>query len=232
VVNGTPLHHEWENPEAVLLVPFLPPKSRVMGSTPKCGTMEINRRELLSAAIPAALGTTLAVGVADVPAAIVGTQAVPTIEMGLGELGSPSNIFVREFRFLFWFDHMGPEFNHSITFDRVKREIKFKSYEIYRDGKVLIQDWTDAMVNGAFPDETMTLATYDGCGTELYRKRFTGLKVKACTNSFNCSSSECALPEVTLSYETYKDVPVGSEQHPTQAKEIQIDHLNGRSWIL
>lgn len=194
--------------------------------------MEINRRELLSAAIPAALGTTLAVGASELPAAIVGTQAVPNIDMGLGELGSAKNTFVREFRFLFWFDHMGPEFNHSVTFDRVKREIKFKNYEICRDGKVLIQDWIDAMINGAFLNETMTLATYDGCGQELYRKKFTGLKIKACVSAFNCESSECAMPEVCLSYETYKDVPVGKEEHPTKAKEIQIDHLNGRSWIL
>ena len=196
--------------------------------------MEINRRELLSAAIPAALGTAVvSVGASELPAAILGTVAVPNIPMGLGELGSPTNTFVREFRFLFSFDHMGPEFNHSITFDRVKKEIKFKNYEIYRsDGRILIQDWVDSMINGAFPDETMFLSTFDGCGKELYRKRFTGLKVKACVNSFNCSSSECAMPEVCLSYETYKDVPVGNELHPTKAKEIQIDHLNGRSWIL
>lgn len=207
--------------------------------------MEINRRELLSAAIPAALGATAAaatVGASELPAAIVGTQEVPSIEMGLGELGSANNIFVREFRFLFWFDHMGPEFNHSITFDRVKREIKFKNYEISRDGKVLIQDWTDAMVNGAFPDETMTLATYDGCGHELYRKLFTGLKVKACVSSFNCGSSECAMPEVTLSYKTYKDVPINTDDWISssdglklvkrKSKPIQLDHLNSRTWTL
>lgn len=191
---------------------------------------KLNRRELLSAAIPAALGATAVATASELPAAIVGTQAVPPINMGLGELGSVDITFVREFRFLFWFDHMGPEFNHSITFDRVKKEIKFKSYEIYKDGKVLIQDWLDAMVNGAFRSETMTLATFDGCGNELYRKKFTGLKVKGCTSSFNCSSSECSLPEVCLSYDTYENVPVGSEPHPTKAKPIQIDHLNGRTW--
>jgi hypothetical protein len=196
---------------------------------------KINRRELLGAAIPAALGVaaaTTAATASELPAAIVGTVEVPSIDMGLGELGSHKNTFVREFRFLFWFDHMGPEFNHSITFDRVNKEIKFKNYEISRDGKVLIQDWIDAMVNGAFSDETMILATYDGCGKELYRKRFTGLKVKSCISAFNCSSSECAMPEVCLSYKTYRDVPAGGEKYRTQPKEIQIDHLNGRSWIV
>jgi hypothetical protein len=194
---------------------------------------KLNRRELLSAAIPAVLGATAVAAASELPAAIVGTQAVPSINMGIGELGSSTITFVREFRFLFWFDHMGPEFNHSVNFDRIKKEIKFKNYEIYRDDKVLLQDWLDAMVNGAFRSETMTLATYDGCGKELYRKRFTGLKVKGCVSSFNSGSSECSLPEVCLTYETYKDVPVGNEihpTHPTQAKEIQIDHLNGRSW--
>jgi len=191
---------------------------------------KLNRRELLSAAIPAALGATAVATVSELPAAIIGTQAVPPINMGLGELGSAKNTFVREFRFLFWFDHMGSEFNHSINFDRVKKEIKFKNYEIYRDGKVLLQDWLDAMVNGAFRSETMTLATYDGCGVELYRKRFTGLKVKGCVSTFNCASSECSMPEICLSYETYEDVPVGSEKHPTQVKPIQVDHLNGRTW--
>ena len=207
--------------------------------------MEINRRELLSAAIPAALGATAVaatVGASELPAAIVGTQAVPSLDMGLGELGSGKNTFVREFRFLFWFDHMGPEFNHSVTFDRVKKEIKFKNYEISKDGKILIQDWIDAMINGAFPDETMTLATYDGCGQELYRKKFTGLKVKACVNTFNCGSSECAMPEVTLSYKTYKDAPTGTDDWilsedglklvKKKVKPIQIDHLNGRFWTL
>lgn len=209
-----------------------------MGSTPIRGTMEkINRRELLSAALPAVvLGTVAATAepsmASELPAAIVGTVEVPSINMGLGELGNNKNIFVREFRFLFWFDHMGPEFNHSIVFDRVNKEIKFKNYEIWRDGKVLIQDWIDAMANGAFPNETMTLATYDGCGKELYRKKFTGLKVKSCISSFNCSSVECAMPEVCLSYKTYRDVSVGGEKHRTQPTEIQIDHLNGRSWVL
>jgi hypothetical protein len=199
---------------------------------------KFTRREVLSAAIPAALGVAATTALAtetiasELPAAVVGTVAVPNINMGLGELGSCKNIFVREFRFLFSFDHMGADFNHSITFDRVKKEIKFKNYEISRDGVVLIQNWIDAMLNNEFPDETMVLSTYDGCGNELYRKKFSGLKVQAVVSSFNCSTSECAMPEVCLSYESYQDVPVSGEKHKTQVKETQIDHLNERSWTL
>src|SRR5207302_1838043 len=119
---------------------------------------DINRREMLGVAI----GTAAAVAIptaaqAELPNEIVATQAVQPINMGLGELANPSNVFVRQFRFLFWFDHMGPEFNHSIKLDRVAKEIRFKNYEIATNGKVLIQDWIDAMVDGNFPKETMTL---------------------------------------------------------------------------
>lgn len=187
--------------------------------------MNINRRELL-AIVPASI-----VGTAAVVGAEPAFEPAAPISMGLGQLASNEITFVRQFRFLFSFDHMGADFNYSINFDRVKKEIKIRNYEVARaDGSLPYQEWIDAMLNGDYPDETLTLTTYDGCGNEIYKRQFTGLSIKSCSSSFDMSDSEVSMPETCMTYEGYKNIPIGTVKHPTYPKATQVDHLNGRTW--
>ncbi len=135
--------------------------------------------------------------------------------MGIGNLGLPGLVFVRQYRFLISGEHLGDDFNFSVHIDYVKKIIKIAAYEVIDDGVIPIHEWADGMEAGKYLDETLLLVTLDGCGKELYRRRFWGLDITGRENAFNYSSSDVTTHEVTLRYE-------GCEKEATQDRTCVV----------
>lgn len=153
--------------------------------------------------------------------------------MGLGELGGPDMRFVRKFRFLISGDHLSNLFIFSAHISWIGKKIQLTVYEAYKDGNgIEIHNWADAMEENKYPDESMILTTLDGCGMEIYKRKFSGLKILERENNFDYSDSDISTHIVTLSYEKYEKLPVDTEIKTEMKKEplAQVDHLNGRMW--
>ncbi len=158
-------------------------------------------------------------------------------QMGLGDLGKPDMIFVREFRWILKGKYLSEMFNKTVGVDYYNRRLLVSIYEVYESAteaqgkKTHAHAWADRLESGEWNDEELVLITFDGCGNELYAKRFSGLEVKGRQNKFDYSSSEAAAHEVLLSYKSCEDVNTTKDVHPTKPKKAQIDHLNARLFI-
>ena len=152
-------------------------------------------------------------------------------QMGIGELGNPSTVFVREFRFIIKGKYLSESFNKSVSFDYTGKRIFLQIYEVCKEGEIHAHTWADGVENGQYQDEELQLITFDGSGEELYSKKFYNLKVVHRRTRFDYSSNEVGTHEVILSYEKYENVPVESTIHKTQPRKTHIDHLNARMHI-
>ena len=124
--------------------------------------------------------------------------------MGIGKLGDPSVIFVRQFRWTLESDSLEPDWNKSIDIDYQNKLIKFEAYEVFVDGTVPILAWCDHMMEKHRNVECLFLSTFDGCGELLYQCNFFNVKIVSQNSSFNYESSKESVQQITVSYESMK----------------------------
>ena len=154
-----------------------------------------------------------------------------TKNMGLGVLGERGLSFVRKFRYTLSGNHLSEWFNKESWIDYKKKIISLVAYEAIKDRKIEIHDWADAMEKGEYPDETLVLTTYNGCGKELYKKRFSELKIEGRKSDFDYSSSDVACTILEISYKECVNEAVTDHVHATEPKETSVDHLNARMFV-
>jgi hypothetical protein len=153
------------------------------------------------------------------------------INMGIGEIGDPNLVFVRQFRFMIWGEHLSEAYNYSVHINWSKKQIRLATYEVFLDGSIPIHDWADAMESGKYPKESLTFITLDGCGVELYRKVFTGLEIVERENKFDYSKSEVTMHEILLTYADCKNKAIKKDIHKTRQELTAVDHLNAKLHI-
>ena len=130
------------------------------------------------------------------------TEEKPKKSMGIGPLGSPDLIFSRKFRWTLEGQHLPAHFVKNVKFDYVNKKITFEYYDVATstDGFHALV-WADHLGKRKLPDETLTFSTYDGCGVELDRQIFKGLKLLAHYCDFDYASSDEATQNIVVSYE-------------------------------
>jgi len=155
--------------------------------------------------------------------------------MGMGKLSSAEMVFVRKFRFIISSENLENWFIHSVDVDLYNNQLTIRFYEILANGVILAHTWADAMQKREYPDEKLTLLALDGCGTELYKRVFTGLQINGRKNSFNYDSSDVSFTEVSLHYdkcEYSQSKDVHHEWHPEKPRETEVNHLNAKISIV
>lgn len=156
------------------------------------------------------------------------------VNMGIGELGEPGLVFIRQFRFLIDSQHLSSAFNHSVHIDWSNKMIRLTVYEVFKDGVIPVHQWADAMEKGEYPNESFNLMTLDGCGNEIYKKRFTGLTIRNRSNEFSYEKSDVSFHTMLISYDECHDEPT-SKNKTTEIKKTNdaapINHLNAKCWV-
>lgn len=155
--------------------------------------------------------------------------------MDLGKLANPEMVFVRNFRFIISGENLDNYFVHSVDIDLYNNQLMIRIYEVWDNGVVSAHKWADAMQKREYPDEKLTLVALDGCGTELYKRVFTGLQVNGRKNSFNYDSSDVSFTEVSLHYnecEYSQSKDTHHEWHPEAPRETEVNHLNASMTIV
>jgi len=127
------------------------------------------------------------------------------IDMGLGKLGNPSIVFPREFRFLLE-SKLLPDLHHFVklvTLDYKSKTLYIEVLETYGEenhcGKM--DNWVREFLRNSESNEELTLTTYDGCGTALYKISFTDLSVDGHQMNFSYDSSEVATQKIRFRFE-------------------------------
>lgn len=156
-------------------------------------------------------------------------------DMGMGKLGDSEMVFVRKFRFLLSGEHLEPWYMNSAKYDLVMRVLEIRGYEIATpEGVVPINNWVEDMLGGKYPNETLTLITLDGCGNELYKRTFKGLKLLNVKNSFDMSSIAEGNTDIVIGFESceYKD-GLNSKQNWEDRPHgpVEISYLNAETTI-
>jgi len=153
--------------------------------------------------------------------------------MGMGDLGKPEMVFVRKFRWTLKGKYLSEMFNKSVGINYYHKHLTIGIIEVYEKGgsdKTHAHAWAELLESGEC-DEELVFTTFDGCGKELYAKKFSGLKIKNRYNRFDYSDNEEAVHEVSVSYDSCEDVPTTEEVHPTESREVWVDHLNAKMTI-
>lgn len=173
------------------------------------------------------------------------------IEMGLGDLGKNSVVFVREFRFLLE-SELYPKLSSwitSVSESRLKRELVISGYEAIDDeGHIHVHNWADILENNCY--DRLKLIHYDGCGIPLYSREYYGVSIVDRKNKFNCASGEVSIHEVTVNYSSAKTekyftglkkdpatkVVDCQNTHPMPPMSMEIDeaevhHLNACAFV-
>jgi hypothetical protein len=158
---------------------------------------------------------------------------MPRQNMGLGKLGNPDLTFVRKFRWTLKGKYLNEWYNKSVNLDYSIKLLTFSTYEVYeKDGKIAIHEWADRMESGEYQDEELLFVTYDGCGNELYARKFTGLKVTNRNNHFDYADSDASMHRVVVTYDQCEVIPVTDQKHfPVIDKETEINFLNSKTWL-
>lgn len=165
------------------------------------------------------------------------------INMGLGKLGDPSLVFVRKFRFLLKGNYLDKNFVNKVSVDYQNKTLSFSYYEVYEKispftTEIPIHKWGKLMEENP-TKEQLTLTKYDGCGNELYKEVFSGLKVLGQKSDSAYADSDASTRDFVLSYETcdhtahpidWNNLPVIVAKRPEQ-KEFKVSHLNATRFI-
>ena len=153
-------------------------------------------------------------------------------DMGLGELANPNLIFVRQFRFLISSEHLSDSYNFAVHINWTEKVLTLDAYEVIVGGSVPIHNWADAMERGDYPDESLGFVTLDGCGNELYRYKFSDLKITGRENYFIYEKSDVSMHKVTLSFGKSEKMSVTSDPHKIMKDMTlaEVNHLNAKGW--
>lgn len=120
-------------------------------------------------------------------------------DMGMGELGKPSLIFARKFRWTLEGQNLPQHFFKAVKIDYKNKKIDFEYYDV-KDGKIGFHahDWAEQL--SKLPEETLLLKTYDGCGNCLYAIEFLNLKLLEHKNDFDYAVSDPSESKISVSY--------------------------------
>ncbi len=154
-----------------------------------------------------------------------------THKMGIGKMGEKDIKFVRKFRFVLVGKYLNEWYNKTFYVNYTTKTITLSAYETVDESGIHIHNWADNMENGKYHDEELTLTTYDGCGHEIYKRHFSGLKLLSRENDFDYSLSDVACHLVQLTYEKCDILPVTKDVHPTTKREAEVDHLNAKLFV-
>jgi hypothetical protein len=131
--------------------------------------------------------------------------------MGLGKLGCQNMIFVRKFRFSLEGPNIPDWVIKAAHVNLAKKQLFIKAYELVEAPEQAykgqqgsdspIELWAKSMEDGRWPDETIKLTVWDGCGKGLYAYTFSGLKLASRELDFDMASSEEVLQEIVMEYQ-------------------------------
>jgi len=108
-----------------------------------------------------------------------------------------SCVFVRQFRWTMNSKSLTEYWLRKVSFNFGLKQIQLEAYEVMDNGKCNIIDWARDIPK----DEPLEFTTYDGCGVALYRYKFYSIQPLYRKVDFDYASSDCAIHQITLSYE-------------------------------
>lgn len=181
---------------------------------------------------------------------------IQPISMGIGKLGEPDNIFVRKFRYTVKGQHLDDFSIKSFSFDLKKKHLELKAYELLTtggSGDIPVDVWAQGMSEDRWPNETLTLRTFDGCGKPIYEYTFHGLQILERCIRFDYGDSEASIQEILLSFDSFRrellfpintdrwtvlldgtdrEVPLDLEGRPKiDVEPTSVNHLNARFFL-
>lgn len=162
-------------------------------------------------------------------------------------LGNNTMLFVRQFRYTICSEHLGDWNSCKVDVDWFNKSLIITAYELwvapdatrannpptlnpYEVNCVPAVRWATDMQDKKYPDESLYLATYDGCGNMLYGSRFTGLNITGRNSTYDYESTDAARHKITISYKNaepfdreqwYVTIPPEKEE-----KECKLHHLH------
>lgn len=180
-------------------------------------------------------------------------------DMGLGQLGSPSVVFVRKFRWTLRSTVLREHYVKNVQFDFVKQVIRLNVMEVVcaEDDDINVQKWLE----GDLSRDVLVFTTYDGCGTPLYQYAIDGLTLLEDRAGFDYAVSDESERSVGLGYtglkrtyfskaqpkvstpkkgyrwrlkaQGYADLyDIDATGRPSvQIEETEINFLNAKTWI-
>ena len=118
--------------------------------------------------------------------------------MGLGELGDPTTVFVRKFRWTLKGTRISEHFFKRVEFDFKHQQLVIACMEVVASDStdIEIQKWLESNLE----TEVLTFTTYDGCGVPLYEFKISGLKVLADNCDFDYATSDVSERKALLQY--------------------------------
>lgn len=189
------------------------------------------------------------------------TEIKKNRSMGIGELGEPTTVFVRTFRWTLRGKRLQEYYMKKVSFDYAAGLVHAEAYEVVTpDGQDIgVQAWLE----GDLRDEELVFTTFDGCGRELYEYRLSGLTLLKDTAEFDYATSDAATRKFTLKYtstkrkflaqpaekksETFRpkrfdwsiavsgsdtETPIKLSDRPQlQIEETEINFLSSKTWI-
>lgn len=124
------------------------------------------------------------------------------MNMSMGQLGHPSTVFARKFRWTLEGENLPPSFVKNVSIDYNRCRVKFEYYDVATEnGSFHALQWA----NSLRPTETLTFTTYDGCGNWLYRSVFSSLYITEHSSDFDYNSSEISCQQITVGYAGIKN---------------------------
>ncbi len=119
-----------------------------------------------------------------------------TIPMGIGPIGKPDALFVRQFRFTLEAPGLSEQFVETVGFDfhAQKMHIGFRELSLPTASIGELHAWLKRPVG------PIRFVTYDGCGSPIYEKTFDGLTLLADTCQFDYKSNDMVTRFVTVHY--------------------------------
>jgi hypothetical protein len=118
--------------------------------------------------------------------------------MGIGEIGKPSTVFVRKFRWTLSGKKLSESFVQKVAFDFVARTVAFEVIEAWTPEKgIEIQSWLESNLS----NEVLTFTTYDGCGKSIYQYEINKITLLANKSDFDYESSEVSTRKIVIFYE-------------------------------
>jgi hypothetical protein len=124
----------------------------------------------------------------------------PRKSMGIGMLGQPSTLFVKKNRWTLEGEGFPEHLAAKVKVLFRAKTLIVECYEVLdireEHRKIDIQDWSEE----DFLQKSLTLTTYDGCGTPIYQYKFHNLKIRHESLEFDYACGDPMLREFHIHY--------------------------------
>jgi hypothetical protein len=121
--------------------------------------------------------------------------------MGIGIIGGPDVVFVRQFRWTFATGKNIEYFVKNVSFDHLNRVINVSIMEVALSGSEELD--LHAWLESDLEKEKIVFTTYDGCGQSIYEYEFKNLTLLSDCSAFDYASSEVSIRNISLKYEEF-----------------------------